>query len=250
MSAVFPFLTDNLNKLASHTQQQNDAISLLDHSLVTTDFDALKFSAAASQQLAPTSTSYPDSKPSPYLISSPYNSPAHLLDLRRLDTPNRLLAKALTALKPIRPDYATASYESSFNWEEVFSTLAQLASTEQYAWQEQIFYVVIFRSRLKPTIDLSRLMELDSKSHEEATISGGLLKYWFGNVDDENQNLATCHWRSKEDARLGGLGPWHLKARHAARELYANITFTIQKLVISDGIQNWRFESWEDNNKL
>jgi hypothetical protein len=52
-------------------------------------------------------------------------------------------------------------------------------------------------------------------------------------------------WRNREDARLGGLGPWHKKARLAARELYEAITFTIRKFVIEDGAKGFRLEEWD-----
>jgi hypothetical protein len=52
-------------------------------------------------------------------------------------------------------------------------------------------------------------------------------------------------WRSKEDARLGGLGPDHKKARTAARELYQQITFTTWRLVIEDGAHGVKLEEWK-----
>lgn len=52
-------------------------------------------------------------------------------------------------------------------------------------------------------------------------------------------------WRSREDARLGGRGPWHAKARAAARELYENITFTTMKLVIEDEVASWSIGDWQ-----
>jgi len=53
-------------------------------------------------------------------------------------------------------------------------------------------------------------------------------------------------WRSKEDARLGGLGPDHKKARLAARELYKEIKFSTWKLVIEDGAKVLRIGEWEE----
>jgi hypothetical protein len=52
-------------------------------------------------------------------------------------------------------------------------------------------------------------------------------------------------WRSREDARLGGLGPWHKKARMAGRELYETIVFSTHKFVILDGATDFTFEDWE-----
>ena len=54
-------------------------------------------------------------------------------------------------------------------------------------------------------------------------------------------------WRSREDARLGGRGPWHAKARAAARELYEEIVFSTMRLDITDDVQSWGIRKWEEN---
>ncbi|PGH15568.1 hypothetical protein AJ79_02350 [Helicocarpus griseus UAMH5409] len=216
------------------------------HSLVTDDFDALKFQAASSLQLQQGLKYQDAASSSSHLITSPYNEEGHLLDLNTVDTANQLLAKALTVLKPIRQDYATAGYAESFNWQFVIDVLRDLAAAEGYEWKEQSFYVVTFRSILLASADPDRLTELDSHSHEEATTSGGLLKYWFGTKDQKLRNLATCIWRSREDARLGGLGPWHKHARAAARQMYEKIEFTTLRLVIGDGVDRWDIVDWKE----
>jgi hypothetical protein len=143
-------------------------------------------------------TSDPETAPTPslsdsnLLITSPYTTPDHLLDLTTLDTPNRLFAQALTALTPIRNDYATAPYTESFNWAAVFEKLHALAAAEDYAWKRERFYVVAFRSILNADADGDRLHLLDERSHAEAVASGGLLKYWFGSKNARRENLATC----------------------------------------------------------
>lgn len=126
------------------------------------------------------------------LIASPYTTREHLLDLSTLDTPNRLLAQALTTLTPVRPDYATAPYTESFNWDSVFLKFYSLAAKEGYSLSRQSFYVVVFRSVLQADADGDRLHLLDERSHAEAVSSGGLLKYWFGVKNGRRENLATC----------------------------------------------------------
>ncbi|KAJ5637580.1 hypothetical protein N7490_007459 [Penicillium lividum] len=224
---------------------------LLRHDLVTTEFDELKFQAAASQQFKlgdgdiPFEFSDLDSR----LIVSPYNAPPHLLDLNSLDTQSRLFSLALAYFTPTREDYATAEYLDSFNWTEVFDILKTLSEAEGHTWTTQIFYVVAFRSVLKPGVDNDHLHELDAYSHQEATASGGLLKYWFGTKNEKRQNLATCIWRNRNDARLGGRGPWHAKARAAGRELYEEIVFSTMKLVIEDGVSSWRMSEWTSEDE-
>ncbi|EME40561.1 hypothetical protein DOTSEDRAFT_112041, partial [Dothistroma septosporum NZE10] len=177
-----------------------------------------------------------------HLISSPYPDFENQLRLADLDTPSQLLAFALTALEPTRPDYATAPCLDSFNWSEVFALLRTLCKRFEYQWDERRFYVVIFRSKLLVGIDRERLGLLDQKSHQEACASGGLLKYWFGSTDSELRNLATCLWRNHEDAVAGGGGPWHEQARMAARTMYEYIEFGVHQMVVGDGAESWHME--------
>lgn len=242
--------------------QPRPSTLVLNPALVTQDFDLFRFEAAAYNQL-PCKDSYAsspdsnsdsdsDSSPSPAystnLVSSPYNKPGHYLDLTTLTTPSRLFALALTALKPTRPDYATASYTASLNFDTVLSVLRDLVSREGVQWKETGFYVVLFRSKLNADVDQEWLYKLDYESHREACESGGLLKYWFGraDLDGDRRNLATCFWHSREDARKGGSGPWHAKARRAGRELYEAIVFEAKRFTVLDGAEGWRVEDWED----
>jgi hypothetical protein len=126
------------------------------------------------------------------LISSPYLDPDHRLDLDTLDSQSRLFALALTKLRAQNTEYATAKYEEGLNLNEVVEELKMLSVEASTHWQEQDFYVVEFRSQLKAQIDNALLFRLDKESHREANISGGLLKYWFGEPDSARKNLATC----------------------------------------------------------
>lgn len=178
------------------------------HHEVTSDFDELKFHAAASRQIkwqqqqkqnqneeissSENSISETETETDTRLISSPYNDTPHLLDLETLDTQSRLLALALASFTSIRPDYATAPYIDNFNWDEVFNLVKTFADAEGHRWTAQTFYVVAFRSILLPGVDNDHLHALDAYSHQEAVASGGLLKYWFGTKNEERRNLATC----------------------------------------------------------
>ena len=126
------------------------------------------------------------------LVVSPYRSREHLLDLHALHENQQLLAKALTALQNIRPDYATCPYPEAFNWSVITDTLCSLARKARYSWTDQHFYIVVFRSQITPTTNRVLLSELDRASHAEAMKIGGLLKYWFGLPDEQGRNLATC----------------------------------------------------------
>ncbi|UNI25069.1 hypothetical protein JDV02_010774 [Purpureocillium takamizusanense] len=110
------------------------------------------------------------------IIQSPYSDPEHLLDLDTLDRENALLAQALARLRATRDDYATAPYTESFNWSEVIAELKQLAEASGKGFKETSFYIVAFRSQIKPSTEYSHLGELDKAAHAEAVASGGFLK--------------------------------------------------------------------------
>lgn len=112
-----------------------------------------------------------------FIEQSPYSELKHQLDLTTLDYENALLAKALSALDATREDYATAPYTESFNWTGVQARLKQLVSIYGKPYQDTTFYIVAFRSQIKPSTDYSHLGDLDKAAHLEAVESGGFLKY-------------------------------------------------------------------------
>lgn len=111
-----------------------------------------------------------------FLVQSPYTEQDHLLDLRTLDAENALLARALARMENLRPDYATASYVESFNWNEILQELERLVRTHGYRWKETSFFIVAFRSQIPPTTVYEDLGALDKVAHTEAIASGGFLK--------------------------------------------------------------------------
>ncbi len=117
------------------------------------------------------------------LIISPYVETPHLLDLRTLEPQAQMLAVALTNLKSLRADYATAPYVEIFNWTEVIANLRQLIAETGQTWNEQKFYIVVFRSQIPATTDYSHLGVLDKAAHAEAMKSGGFLKSVVMNLD-------------------------------------------------------------------
>lgn len=126
------------------------------------------------------------------LVVSPYAFAPHLLRLETVSKPNQLLARALTQMRAVRDDYATAAYIESFNWSAIVDSLTILSEKAAYKWQPEVFYIVVFRSRVRPVTNRVDLGLMDAKAHEEAMQSGGLLKYWFGVPDANCRNLATC----------------------------------------------------------
>ncbi|KAH8785978.1 hypothetical protein F5883DRAFT_402827 [Diaporthe sp. PMI_573] len=179
-----------------------------------------------------------------YLVASPYTEADHLLDLETLDAENQILAEALLSLRCLREDYATAAYADTFNWDEVVGRVRELATARGHSWRETSWYIVAFRSRYEPGIDYSHLGDLDKAAHAEATASGGFLKYWFGTPDRDLRNLATCIWRSREDARKGGTGRAHKEAIKAVRTMYAEWRIDQHRLIVRDGGSSWDLVEW------
>jgi len=184
-----------------------------------------------------------------YLQASPYTEQEHLLDLRTLSQPCRLFAQALTVMRPLNTDYAVEPYHEAYNWEEVRESLQTLSHREgeNYRYPRTEFYIIVFRSKLPFDADRVRLGKLDSDAHVEAVQAGNLLKYWFGTPHPATgRNLATCIWRNREDAKIGGAGPGHARAMEAVRGIYLEWRVERLKLVIEEDAASWGIEKWVD----
>lgn len=120
--------------------------------------------------------SNPEHTNSRYLVVSPYTEQEHLLDLDTLDAENQILAEALVLMKPVRDDYATGSYLECFNWADVMQRARELTVARGHHFKETSWYIVAFRSQIKPTTEYPDLGLLDKAAHVEATASGGFLK--------------------------------------------------------------------------
>lgn len=53
-------------------------------------------------------------------------------------------------------------------------------------------------------------------------------------------------WVTREDAAAGGRGPWHKKARGAARDMYETISFHTHTLVVESGAASWELKKFVD----
>lgn len=219
------------------------ASSHLDSDSATIQRAPTKLESTVTVHLSPSS---PEANDENLLVVSPYDELPHLLDLRTVNAANQVLAKALVGLKCLRDDYATAPYVETFNWPEVINSVKHLSSSSGFVWKEQAFYIVVFRSQIPPTTVYADLGVLDKAAHAEATKSGGFLKYWFGSPDEHGRNLATCVWRTLEDARIGSVGEAHRRAAGAARSLYTEWRIERLKLLIKDDAAAWEITQWVD----
>lgn len=71
-----------------------------------------------------------------------------------------------------------------------------------------------------------------------------LNRYWFGTPNQDLRNLATCIWRSQEDAKKGSVGPDHRRAAMSARHHYSEWNIDQHRLIIRDGAASWDISKW------
>ena len=69
-------------------------------------------------------------------------------------------------------------------------------------------------------------------------------RYWSGDPDLEGYNLATCIWRTREDAALGSLGSDHRRAAAATKDLYAYWKIERYRLIIRNDVDSWDIVDW------
>ena len=78
--------------------------------------------------------------------------------------------KELSANQYAHTDPLTTPIEDCFHWEQEFQDLVDNHGNE--------FYLVVFRSVRRPSVDSEKLFFADAAAQEEARLSGGLLKVW------------------------------------------------------------------------
>lgn len=71
-------------------------------------------------------------------------------------------------------------------------------------------------------------------------------RYWFGSPDQHGRNLATCVWRTQQDARIGSVGEAHRRAAGATRYLYTEWAIERLRLLIKDDAAEWEITEWVD----
>ncbi|KAI8074495.1 hypothetical protein BC940DRAFT_249211 [Gongronella butleri] len=133
---------------------------------------------------------------------------SYVADLRPVD---HALLDVLDQFHVVTDNYAHADIESAFNWDEVAAELVD--------WEGD-WFIVAFRSVRKAQADNQLLFEADAKAQEEAIHSGGLLKYWYGDLNHHRECLAMCIWINREYALKATHKPLHLQAARLAGEMY------------------------------
>lgn len=132
-------------------------------------------------------------------------------------------------------DSPAATISKTFNWSSL-----RLPLSLQHEW-----YGVTFRSVRRPASSSLSLYQADRLSHEEAVSSGGLILYWYGQPDVETgENLATCIWTSREEARKASTLPMHRRARDLATLAYERFELQRYRVVKREGESGLSIEAW------
>jgi hypothetical protein len=118
------------------------------------------------------------------------------------------LYEACQQISPRHPDYATRSIEDGFDW----SSLS--------CCHFERLYLVVFRSVWQPEADLDLLREHDDRAYEEALVSGGLLRYYKGQVNERGECLSFCLWETREQARQAADAASHRSAAGVSAQMY------------------------------
>ncbi len=131
--------------------------------------------------------------------------------------------EACQELNPTRPDYAYHPVEYGFDW-------TSLASHDFEA-----LYLVVFRSVRRPDADHALLKEHDDRAYATARRTGGLLRYFRGELGEDRTCLSFCLWESREEARRAAEAGEHRAAAEIVGEAYESYRLERYRLTNAGG---------------
>jgi len=135
--------------------------------------------------------------------------------------------RACQQISPIYPDYATRPVQDGFSWS---SSLAGCAFER--------LYLVVFRSVRRPSADLELLREHDDRAYEKALESGGLLRYFKGEANEQRECLSFCLWETREQALEAAGAASHQSAAEITVRMYESYVldrYWLKKVVSARG---------------
>src|SRR5215218_6089012 len=130
-------------------------------------------------------------------------------------------------ISPTYPDYATRPIQDGFSWS---SSLAGVAFER--------LYLVVFRSVRRPSADLDLLREHDDRAYEKALQSGGLLRYFKGEANEQRECLSFCLWETREQAIEAAGAASHQSAAEISVRMYDSYVldrYWLRKVVSARG---------------
>src|ERR687890_1272093 len=137
------------------------------------------------------------------------------------------LHRACQQIYPTYPDYVTRPIQDGFSWS---SSLAGCAFER--------LYLVVFRSVRRPSADLDLLREHDDRAHEKALQSGGLLRYFKGEANEQRECLSFCLWETRRQAIEAAGAASHQSAAEISVRMYESYVldrYWLKKVVTERG---------------
>ena len=141
---------------------------------------------------------------------------------------------AFADLVPASDDYAMLPVASAFTWGPVAQALAA------GEW-----YVVAFRSILRPDADRDRLTQYDDWAHEEAAGAEGFVHYYKGPLAADRSCLSFCVWNSRAEARAASARPSHREAVALIADTYEAYRLEFLRMRKRAGALELEFEAYD-----
>jgi len=138
------------------------------------------------------------------------------------------LYEACQRISPAHPDYATLPIEDGFDW----------SSLSHYPFDS--LYLIVFRSLRRPEADLDLLLEHDDRAYAEALISGGLLRYFKGQANEQGECLSFCLWETREQAMKAADAASHRTAAGISAHMYSS--YILDRYWLKKAEENLVFE--------
>jgi len=127
---------------------------------------------------------------------------------------------ALAGLAPTADAYARLPVGDAFTWAACSPSIAP------GEW-----YLVAFRSTIRPEADLDLLRRYDDQAHAEASDAPGFVHYYKGPLAADGSCLSFCLWTSRAEARASARRPAHRDAVTLVSRMYAEYTLEFIRLL-------------------
>ena len=141
---------------------------------------------------------------------------------------------AFEDLAPVADHYASLPVGEAFDWESVARGMAP------GEW-----YMVAFRSILRPDADLALLTEYDERAHQEAAGSAGFIHYYKGPLAADRSCLSFCFWDSRAEARAAAGRPAHRDAVALIIDMYDAYLLEFIRVRKQDAAASLEFEPYD-----
>jgi hypothetical protein len=138
------------------------------------------------------------------------------------------LYEACQLIFPINPEYANLPVEEGFDWR---------ARLESIPFDR--LYLVVFRSIRRTNADLKLLKEHDDRAYEAALETGGLLRYFKGEMNERRECLSFCLWETREQAVAAAGGASHQTAAQVTARMYE--AYSLERYELAKGARGLVF---------